>query len=561
MNKLKYILLFSLIISPFLNVFSQKTTVSIVGEQFYINNKPTYEGRQWKGNKIEGLLMNSRMVQGIFDDLNVATRDTFAYADTKKWDPERNNLEFVEAMPKWKSFGLNAITVNMQGGSPFGYGNFDFYNPGFNADGSLNYGYMNRLDRILKKADDLGMVVILGMFYFGQDQRLYDETAIKRAVTELVNWLHDKKYRNVLLEIDNETQADLKHYDHEILLMQRVHELIVLAKSIERNGFRYNVSVSFAAQTVPTENVIKVADFVLFHCNALRKTEDYENHIAKVKKAVGDRKLPIVINEDDNHDFEAENSHFNIALKNHISWGFFDYRKKGDSDLKNGFQTIPVDWGINSETKKAFFYKVKEITGTKSEALTSKDFIKIEAESTKSPLGKWLKITSKNKNYVANASGKTYLEFMGNTPSIGEPNSPLKYTVKVPIDGNYRLLMMSSKRLEGDRGDWCNDAFVKLQGDFESATNLDKQTLGNYLKYFQEGSTNTPENEWHWAQRAERGRHEFFDLVYKLKKGETYTLTLAGRSQRFSVDYMVFYNADKTSLAEAKAFFENKASE
>jgi hypothetical protein len=557
MNKLKYILLFSLIISPFLNVFSQKTSVSIVGEQFYINNKPTYEGRQWKGKKIEGLLMNSRMVQGIFDDLNVATRDTFAYADTKKWDPERNNLEFVAAMSKWKSFGLNAITVNMQGGSPFGYGNFDFYNPGFNADGSLNYGYMNRLDRILKKADDLGMVVILGMFYFGQDQRLYDETAIKRAVTELVNWLHDKKYRNVLLEIDNETQADLKHYDHEILLMQRVHELIVLAKSIERNGFRYNVSVSFAAQTVPTENVIKVADFVLFHCNALRKTEDYENHIAKVKKAVGGRKLPIVINEDDNHDFEADNSHFNIALKNHISWGFFDYRKKGDSDLKNGFQTIPVDWGINSETKKAFFYKVKEITGTKSEALTSKDFIKIEAESTKSPLGKWLKITSKNKNYVANASGKTYLEFMGNTPSVGEPNSPLKYTVKVPIDGNYRLLMMSSKRLEGDRGDWCNDAFVKLQGDFESATNLDKQTLGNYLKYFQEGSTNTPENEWHWAQRAERGRHEFFDLVYKLKKGETYTLTLAGRSQRFSVDYMVFYNADKTSLAEAKAFFVN----
>jgi hypothetical protein len=557
MNKLKYILLFSLIISPFLNVFSQKTSVSIVGEQFYINNKPTYEGRQWKGKKIEGLLMNSRMVQGIFDDLNVATRDTFAYADTKKWDPERNNLEFVAAMSKWKSFGLNAITVNMQGGSPFGYGNFDFYNPGFNADGSLNYGYMNRLDRILKKADDLGMVVILGMFYFGQDQRLYDETAIKRAVTELVNWLHDKKYRNVLLEIDNETQADLKHYDHEILLMQRVHELIVLAKSIERNGFRYNVSVSFAAQTVPTENVIKVADFVLFHCNALRKTEDYENHIAKVKKAVGGRKLPIVINEDDNHDFEADNSHFNIALKNHISWGFFDYRKKGDSDLKNGFQTIPVDWGINSETKKAFFYKVKEITGTKSEALTSKDFIKIEAESTKSPLGKWLKITSKNKNYVANASGKTYLEFMGNTPSVGEPNSPLQYTVKVPIDGNYRLLMMSSKRLEGDRGDWCNDAFVKLQGDFESATNLDKQTLGNYLKYFQEGSTNTPENEWHWAQRAERGRHEFFDLVYKLKKGETYTLTLAGRSQRFSVDYMVFYNADKTSLAEAKAFFVN----
>lgn len=33
-----------------------------------------------------GLLSNSRMVQGIFDDLNPATRDQFQYADTKKWD-------------------------------------------------------------------------------------------------------------------------------------------------------------------------------------------------------------------------------------------------------------------------------------------------------------------------------------------------------------------------------------------------------------------------------------------------------------------------------------------
>src|SRR5512136_2479284 len=47
-----------------------QTTVSIRREQFFINGKPTYEGRQWRGLRIEGLLMNSRMVQGIFDDLN-----------------------------------------------------------------------------------------------------------------------------------------------------------------------------------------------------------------------------------------------------------------------------------------------------------------------------------------------------------------------------------------------------------------------------------------------------------------------------------------------------------
>jgi len=41
----------------------RQTTVSIDGEKFLINGVPTYKGRTWQGYKIEGLLMNSRMVQ------------------------------------------------------------------------------------------------------------------------------------------------------------------------------------------------------------------------------------------------------------------------------------------------------------------------------------------------------------------------------------------------------------------------------------------------------------------------------------------------------------------
>ena len=52
----------------------RKTEVSIVGDAFHINGQPTYAGRTWNGHKIEGLLLNSRMVQGIFDDLNPETR-------------------------------------------------------------------------------------------------------------------------------------------------------------------------------------------------------------------------------------------------------------------------------------------------------------------------------------------------------------------------------------------------------------------------------------------------------------------------------------------------------
>lgn len=93
-----------------------KTTVSIEGDRFLINGEYTYKGRYWQNHRIEGLLMNSRMIQGIFDDHNPDTRTRWAYPDTGRWDPDRNTKEFVEAMPTWKEHGLLAFTTGLQGG-------------------------------------------------------------------------------------------------------------------------------------------------------------------------------------------------------------------------------------------------------------------------------------------------------------------------------------------------------------------------------------------------------------------------------------------------------------
>src|SRR5437764_13082459 len=91
-----------------------RTEVSIQGDQFFLNGKPTYPGRSYKGMKIEGLLMNVRAVQAIFDELNPETRTKWAYPDTGKWDPERNLREFVAALPDWRRHGCLAFTVNLQ---------------------------------------------------------------------------------------------------------------------------------------------------------------------------------------------------------------------------------------------------------------------------------------------------------------------------------------------------------------------------------------------------------------------------------------------------------------
>lgn len=361
---MKKILVVLLMLALFTTAFQNrkgKTTVSIRGEAFYVNGQPTYPGRYWNGNKVEGLLMNSRMVQGIFDDLNPETRELFVYPDTKKWDPDRNTREFVEAMDEWHRYGLNSFTMNLQGGSPVGYGNQkNWLNSAYFEDGKLRPEFMTRLERILNKADDLNMVVILGLFYFGQDQNLRDEQAIKHGVTNAINWLFKKGYKNVLIEVNNE--CDIKQYEHEILKPARVHELIEQVKGMKKNGYRYLVSTSYGGNTPPTANVVKVSDFILIHGNGVKNYETMQLLIDNTREVDGYRPMPVVVNEDDHFDFDQDKNNFVAAIEKYVSWGYFDYRKDGE-DFTVGYQTVPVDWGINSDRKKGFFNKVKEISG------------------------------------------------------------------------------------------------------------------------------------------------------------------------------------------------------
>jgi len=341
---------------------AQKTVVSIAGDEFYINGKPTYEGRIWKGNKIEGLLLNSRMVQGIFDDSNPETIHHWSYPDTKKWDADRNTNEFIKNMEAWRRYGLLSFTINMQGGSPFGYSAAQpWNNSGFTEDGSLKSQYTQRLERILNKADELGMVPILGLFYFGQDQRLKDEQAVVKAVNNVVNWLFIKKYRNVLIEINNECNV---RYDHEILQPQRVHELIDMVRKIEKNGYRFYAGTSYGGNTVPKSNVVRSSDFILLHGNGVNNPARISEMVELTRQVEGYRKMPILFNEDDHFNFDQPDNNMVSAIKAYASWGYFDYRMK-DEGFNEGYQSVPVDWGINSERKKGFFNLLKEITGGK----------------------------------------------------------------------------------------------------------------------------------------------------------------------------------------------------
>jgi hypothetical protein len=336
-------------------------TVSIAGEDFQINGRPTYAGRAWNGHNIQGLLLNARLVQGIFDDLNTNSVTRWAYPDTGRWDAERNTREFIAAMPEWRRHGLLAFTLNLQGGSPEGYSKSQpWHNSAFAADGSLRPDYCARLERILNRADELGMVVIVGYFYFGQDERLAHEAAVIRATDNATRWLLGHGWRNVLVEINNE--CNVNRYDHAILRPDRVHELIARVQNTRRDGRRLLAGTSYGGGKVPETNVVRVSDFLLLHGNGVSRPERIAEMVRQTRLVPAYTPKPILFNEDDHFDFDRPTNNFVAAVSEHASWGYFDYRMKGES-FDEGFQSVPVNWAISSARKRGFFHLLSEMTG------------------------------------------------------------------------------------------------------------------------------------------------------------------------------------------------------
>ena len=372
------------------------TQLSIEGERWLINGQPTYQGQTYRDWNVEGLLMNSRMTNAVFDDENPVTRGLFAYPDTGVWDADRNTDEFVSMLPVYRSHGLLAVTVNLQGGSPTGYyreamfrenmaereieveddvvwaglpsaASQPWHNSAFNSDGSLKPPFLDRTERIIAACDRLGMVVILGYFYFGQDERLEDEAAVCRAVDGATRWVLDSGYGNVLIEINNE--ANIRRYEHEIMQPHRVAELIDRAKSIEVDGRRLLVGTSYGGGRVPDDDVAGVSDFIMVHGNGVTEPSGIAQMVVDTRALPSYSEKPILFTEDDHFEFDKPENNFLSALSEYASWGYFD---PGDAaggksefgDYRDGYQNVPVNWGINTPRKRGFFGLLTEVTGS-----------------------------------------------------------------------------------------------------------------------------------------------------------------------------------------------------
>ena len=353
---------------------AQQTRVGIRGAQFMVNGKVTYSAEQGfpaAHALIAGTLLNVRAVQAVFEDsqypgsgsrrnpyaTNVMGPVWFDYPDAP-FDPERNLREFLSALPQWRKCGVLAFTINLQGGGPVD-GNYGenvpmqpHRNMAFEADGTLRPAYLSRVKRVIERADELGMVVLVGLFYQGQNARMEElpnDAAIRRGIVEAVRWLKRQPHRNVMIEIQNE--VGVRGYKHRLLTPAGAADALILARD-EAAG-EFPVSVSWVGG-MRDERALKAADFILFHTNG-RTPEAVHDEIAAMRRLGGYEK-PLLINEDGVSTFNLH-----AAAEEHVGWGFYD---QGTNNYMDGFQSPPVNWGVSSLVKWLFFEQVSKLTGS-----------------------------------------------------------------------------------------------------------------------------------------------------------------------------------------------------
>jgi CubicO group peptidase (beta-lactamase class C family) len=269
------------------------TSIQIVGTRWFLNGGVTYPGA-----KAEGLLMNVRMVNAVFEDRN---RPAF--------DPNSNTDEFIAQIPDYVAHGVRAFTLCLQGGMP---GYEGAVNSAFNPDGSLRDTYLQRVRRVIEACDRDGAAVILGCYYQRQDQVLKDEDAVRAGVVNVARWIADSGFTNVMLEIANEFGHG--GFDHRLLKTgDGIAELIRLAK---QTSPALLVSASGLGHGQLPDSVAQASDFLLMHFNST-PVEDIPTRIAALRKF----NKPIVCNEDDKVGTEGAKA-AEVCVASGASWGF-----------------------------------------------------------------------------------------------------------------------------------------------------------------------------------------------------------------------------------------------
>lgn len=313
-----------------------QTRVSIDGERWLINGQPTHAG-----SAAEGLLMNVRMVNSVFEDTGRAGAERLG-----DFDPEDNTRRFIARIGEYADAGVAAFTISLQGGMP---GYEGAINSAFDRNGGLRESYMRRVARVIEACDAKGVVVILSCFYQRQhshERALAGREAMLRAVENVCKWIKRQGYTNVVLEISNEySHGGFRRWNDGDWLSSAEGqiELIRRARDVASELL---ISTSGMGGGRKPEEIARESDFVLIHFNNT-PLDRFGSRIAEARRYG----KPVVCNED--HKIGADGAAAAHASVAHgAGWGYMHVAKN---------QMVPFEFDGTADDP-AVYAALRELT-------------------------------------------------------------------------------------------------------------------------------------------------------------------------------------------------------
>jgi hypothetical protein len=307
---------------------------------FYIRQRSgetwqkTYSSGEYR-IQARGKLMNIRLVQALYHD---------EWLTSKSFDPDANTDAVIAALDFYKAHGVLMINVSLQGGQA-GYDHMIYgldrsngyrYGPekgthvsAFRPDGSLKAEWLRRLDRLLSAADKRGMVVNLMYFYQGQDELFESTEAIHQAARNITNWLIEKKYRNVIIDIANEWDLPGDRWDFASYIPENILQLIQQTRDCfqrRRADYALPISASSDGRMNYPESFLASVDLVLLHGNGRTPLQKSQR-----ATSVKNWERPILMTEDDNGrtsttaHLAAELASCDIFFERGAGWGYMPW--------------------------------------------------------------------------------------------------------------------------------------------------------------------------------------------------------------------------------------------
>jgi hypothetical protein len=396
-----------------------KTIVSIRGEQWLLNGEPMLAG-----SPSEGLLVNTRMVNAVFEDKGPAALEHLP----QDFDPDENTARFISRIPDYYDHGVRAFTISLQGGMP---GYEGAVNSAFNADGSLKKEYLHRVANVIRAADQQGAVVILSCFYQRQHSNefaLLGKQSILNAVENVARWIQDEKFSNVVLEVSNEFAHGGYNKWQDGEWFRSVQGQVELMRHARRTTPDLLVSTSGMGNGLGPEEIAAAADFIILHFNRTPL-----NLIPERIKQARRYGKPVLCNEDDKTGKVGAEA-ARLSISSGAGWGFMHQEKN---------QAVPFEFdGAKDDT--IVYHMLQKLTtpgGTIADIQEEPLSVLITNPVDGDVFARGEAVTIRAKITGIENSDEIDVQFFAGDKAIGELTSPpWEYLWKNPPAGKYDVV-------------------------------------------------------------------------------------------------------------------------